>query len=126
MLVDQLRLAIATQENAEIVEPRDDALKLHPVDQKDSYGDLGLTDLIEKRILQVLTVVCHDEPPIFAVVLDGATVGTSLVRRSMDVDCGSFQPKNQVLGGGVGKLPIADLRDLQSAFFRPRSGEHGL
>ena len=34
MFVDKLRMAIAAQQYAKIVKPRDDALQLHAVDEK--------------------------------------------------------------------------------------------
>ncbi len=54
MLVDQLRHAVAAQQNAEIVEPGDDALQLDAVDQKDRQRDFLFSDMIEESVLQVL------------------------------------------------------------------------
>src|SRR5207302_11359361 len=54
MLVDQLRVAIASQQHAEIIEPRDHALQLHPVYQEDGEGSLVLADLVEEGVMQVL------------------------------------------------------------------------
>ena len=48
MLVNQLNLAIATQKNAEIVEPGDNALQLHAIDEKDRERRLVLADVVEK------------------------------------------------------------------------------
>ena len=54
VFIDQLRVAVAPQEDAEIVEPRDDALKLDAVDEEHRYRDLVLSDVVEKGILKVL------------------------------------------------------------------------
>ena len=54
VLVDQLRLAIAAQEHAEIIEPADHALQLDAVDEEDGQGGLGLADAVEEGVLQVL------------------------------------------------------------------------
>jgi hypothetical protein len=56
MLVDQLRLAIAAQQHAEVVEPGDHALQLDAVDQEDRHRNLGLADVVQKGVLQVLLV----------------------------------------------------------------------
>jgi hypothetical protein len=60
MLVDKLGLPVTPQEHAEIVEPGNDTLKFHPVDQEDRYRNLCLADVIEKSILQILFVGSHD------------------------------------------------------------------
>ena len=54
VLVDQLRLAVAAQQHAEIVEPAHHALQLDAVDQEDGEGRLGLADAVEEGVLQVL------------------------------------------------------------------------
>jgi hypothetical protein len=59
MFVDKLRLAVTAQEDAEIVKPGDDTLKFHPIDQKNRYRDLGFSNVIEKRVLQILFVAGH-------------------------------------------------------------------
>ena len=58
VLVDQLRLAIAAQQHAEVVEPADHALQLDAVDQEDGQRRLGLADAVEEGVLQVLFLVC--------------------------------------------------------------------
>jgi hypothetical protein len=45
-------VSIAPKQQAEIVEPGDDALKLHAIDQKDRERRLGLANVIEKSVLQ--------------------------------------------------------------------------
>ena len=51
VLVDKLRMPIASQQHAEIIEPRDNALQLHSVHEKDRERDFCLTDMIEEGIL---------------------------------------------------------------------------
>jgi hypothetical protein len=51
MLVDQLGLCVPSQEQAEIIEPGNNALQLDSVHQEDRDGYLLLADVIEKRIL---------------------------------------------------------------------------
>ncbi len=63
VLVDKLGLTVTAQQNAEIVEPCDDALQLHTVDQKDRYGDLGFAHMVKECVLQVLFVGSHRRIP---------------------------------------------------------------
>ena len=55
VLVDQLRMAIAPQQDAEIVKPADDALQLHTIDEKNGQWRFVLPDVIQECILQVLS-----------------------------------------------------------------------
>src|SRR5262245_24970045 len=57
VLVNQLRVAIPTQQHAKIIEPRDDALELHSVYQKDGERRLVFADMIEEGVLKVLRAV---------------------------------------------------------------------
>src|SRR5215211_1645483 len=60
MLVDKLGKTIATQEDAKIIEPRDDPLEFDPVDEENRHGDLLLAHVVEKGVLEVLGfVLCH-------------------------------------------------------------------
>src|SRR5690348_13893092 len=60
VLVDELRVAVPSQQYAEIIEPGHHTLQLDAVHEKDREGDFGFTDVIEKRVLQVLSAVaCH-------------------------------------------------------------------
>ena len=59
MFIYQLRLPIASQENAKIVKPGDYTLQFHAIDQKDCDRDLGLAHMIQERILKVLSVRRH-------------------------------------------------------------------
>ena len=54
VLVDELRMTIATQQHAEIIEPGHHALQLDSVHQKNGERNFGLADVIEKSVLQVL------------------------------------------------------------------------
>jgi hypothetical protein len=46
MLVDKLRVAVAPQKQTEIVEPGDDSLQLHSIDQKDRQWCFGFSNVI--------------------------------------------------------------------------------
>src|SRR5947207_13156456 len=65
MFVDELRMAVAAEENAEIVEPRYVALKFHSIDQKNRDGGFAFAHGIQERVLQILLFVGHDEPFFF-------------------------------------------------------------
>jgi hypothetical protein len=54
VFVDELRVSIAPEQYAEVIEPGDHALQLDPVHQKDREWSLVLADVVEKGILQVL------------------------------------------------------------------------
>jgi hypothetical protein len=51
MLVDELRMTVAPQEQAEIVEPGDYSLQLHSIDQKDRQWRFGFTNVIKEGVL---------------------------------------------------------------------------
>ena len=59
MLVDQLGHAIPAQQDTKIVIPSDHALKFDTVHKKDREGRLGLSDSIEKCVLQILELIRH-------------------------------------------------------------------
>ncbi len=59
VLVDELRMAVAAQQHAKIVELGDDALELDAVDQKNRQRSLLLANVIEERVLKVLCAVRH-------------------------------------------------------------------
>jgi hypothetical protein len=44
-------MSIATQQQAEIIEPGDDALQLDAIDKKDRQRRFGLTNVIEEGVL---------------------------------------------------------------------------
>jgi hypothetical protein len=54
VLIDKLGMPIATEQNAEIVEPSDDTLQFDPVNQKDCQRYLIFADKIEKSVLEIL------------------------------------------------------------------------
>ena len=51
MLVDKLRMTVAPEQKAEIVEPGDNPLQLHPIDQKDRQWRFGFTNVIKEGVL---------------------------------------------------------------------------
>ena len=51
MLVDKLRMPIAPQKHAEIIEPSDDALQFHSIDKENRKGSFILANVIEEGIL---------------------------------------------------------------------------
>src|ERR1700685_1994901 len=51
VLVDQLRMPIATQQHAEIIEPSHHALQLDAVHQKDGERNFGFADVVEEGVL---------------------------------------------------------------------------
>src|SRR3546814_1125663 len=64
MLVDELRMRIATQQHAEIIEPGDDPLQLDAIHQEDGDGHLCLAHIVEENVLQILAFVRrHQKPP---------------------------------------------------------------
>ncbi|MEN9754889.1 MAG: hypothetical protein RLZ07_1271 [Pseudomonadota bacterium] len=46
VFIDELGMAIPTQQKAKIVKPRDDALKLHAVYKEDRQRNFGLPDMV--------------------------------------------------------------------------------
>ena len=65
MLVHELRLSVAAEQNAEIVEPGDVPLEFYSIDQKNRDGRFALAHGIQKRVLQILLFVGHDETVLF-------------------------------------------------------------
>ena len=51
MLVYKLRLAIAAQQNAEVIKPSDNALKFNTINQENCDRYFGLAYVIQERIL---------------------------------------------------------------------------
>jgi hypothetical protein len=78
VLVDELGMAVAAQQNTEIVESCDHALKLHTVHQEDCQWNLVLPHVVQERILKILSAlsrhlvapVCWDRAPFQAAILD--------------------------------------------------------
>ena len=52
VLVDELRVAVASQEHTKIIEPGHDPLQLDAVDEEYRERNLVLADVVEKRVLQ--------------------------------------------------------------------------
>src|SRR3712207_8844817 len=50
--LDELRMPVPAQEDAEIVEPGHDTLELDPVHQEDGQRNFVLADIVEERVLQ--------------------------------------------------------------------------
>jgi hypothetical protein len=59
MFVDKLRLAVAPQQQGEIVEPGDDSLKLHAFHQKHGDGGFASAQGVEENILEILVFIGH-------------------------------------------------------------------
>src|SRR3546814_2640830 len=59
VLVDELRLAVAAQQQREIVEPGDDSLELDPLDEEHRHRGLVATQSVEKKILKILAFIGH-------------------------------------------------------------------
>jgi hypothetical protein len=96
MLVDKLRLSIAAQQHAKIVKPGDHALQLYTVDQENGYRNLGLPNLIEKSILQILFIGGHW---LIVLVFRRATrirLSTQPDSPSIARRAGRFQSKNSI------------------------------
>jgi hypothetical protein len=69
MLVNKLRVRVAPEQDAEIVEPGNDALEFDAVDEEDRHGRLVLADVVQKYVLHVLRLVRHRVYPFFGLVL---------------------------------------------------------
>ena len=59
MLVDKLRMPVAAQQHAKIVERGDHARELHAIDEEDRERVLVLANGVEKKILQILRTFRH-------------------------------------------------------------------
>ena len=69
MLVDQLRVAVTTEQDTEIIEPCDDPLQLYPVHEENGQRCLGFAHVVEEGILQTLLAFgCHVFCPVFQVL----------------------------------------------------------
>src|SRR5579862_2083575 len=58
-------MSVATEQNAEIVEPGNVSLKLYSIDQEDRDGRFALAHGIQESVLQVLLFVGHGETALF-------------------------------------------------------------
>src|SRR2546423_14888766 len=59
VLVDELRVTVAAQQHAEIIEPRHDTLQFHPVDQKYRQWRLVPAYMVQERVLKTLGSFGH-------------------------------------------------------------------
>src|SRR5271166_5497193 len=60
VLIDQLGVSVATQQDAEIIEPGNETLQFDSIDEKNRDRRLGLPYVIEKGVLEVLRLLgCH-------------------------------------------------------------------
>ena len=59
MLVHELRMSIAAQQNTKIIEPSNDALKLDTIDQEYCHGSLAFTDGVQENVLKVVVLFRH-------------------------------------------------------------------
>ena len=90
MFVHELRMAVAAQENAEIVEPGDISLKLHSIDQKNRDGRFAFAHSVQERVLQILLFVGHGETALFWLAPASSGGEVSIV---------AFAGNRQVFGG---------------------------
>src|SRR5215469_11536304 len=75
MLIDKLRMPVATQQHAKIIEPGDDALQLHAIHQKNGEWNFVFADVIEKCVLKILCAVgCHGRCPVLCAASPCPTV----------------------------------------------------
>ena len=59
MFVDQLRLPVAAQQDAEIVKPGYHSLQFDAAYQKNSHWHFLFSDVVEKGVLKILGPVCR-------------------------------------------------------------------
>ena len=59
MLVNELRVPVAAEQDAEVVEPSHDTLKLDAIDEKDRQRDLVLAAMVQERVLEVLSALAR-------------------------------------------------------------------
>lgn len=92
MLIHQLGLPVAAQQDTEIVKPSDYALQFNAVDQKNCDWNFSFTHVVQECILKILSVRSHY---VYAFFLAGARVPGPPLITSMDVDHKSFHPKKR-------------------------------
>jgi hypothetical protein len=59
VLVNQLRMAIPAQKDAEIIEPGNDSLKFDAIDKEYRQRNFLLPDVVEKRVLKILRAIAR-------------------------------------------------------------------
>ena len=90
MFVHELRVPVAAEQDAEIVEPGYVPLKLHSIDQKNRDGRFALTHGIQECVLQTLLFVGHGETVLFWLAPASSGGEVSIV---------AFAGNRQVFGG---------------------------
>src|SRR5271165_5753941 len=61
VLVDELGVTVAPQQDAEIVEPRHEPLQFDSINEKYGDGGLGFPNVVEECVLEVLRLLsCHE------------------------------------------------------------------
>ncbi len=86
MLIHELRVTVAAQENTEIIEPGDDPCSLTPLTRKIVSGVLLFSDVVQERVLKVLGAFCgHFCSPLFLLSL-----------RTLELSSSDAKPKSQV------------------------------
>ena len=78
MLVDQLDMPVAAQEEAEIVERADHPLQLDAVDQENGHRNLIFADVIEEDVLHILRLLVGHRAEPFLLFAAKAMVFSSL------------------------------------------------
>jgi hypothetical protein len=77
VFVNKLRMTVSTQKHTKIVEPGDNALQFHAINQENGEGNFVFANEIEKSVLEVLRAFCcHFLDP--CCVLDAAAVRRSV------------------------------------------------
>src|SRR5262249_14227837 len=65
VFINKLRMPVATQQHAEIIEPGNDALEFHAIHQENGEWNFIFADVIEKGVLKILCAVgCHGRCPV--------------------------------------------------------------
>src|SRR5580700_1666264 len=85
VLVDELGVPVAPQQDREVVEPGDDALELDAVDQEDGHRGLVLAHMVQEHVLHILRFFSSHSTillVVFAVVFVGCWSCRRLVSRT--------------------------------------------
>jgi hypothetical protein len=59
VFINQLALTVSAQQNAKIIKPSDHPLKFHTIYQENCYRNFGFTNVVKKRVLQILLIRSH-------------------------------------------------------------------
>jgi hypothetical protein len=116
MFVDELRVAVPAQQDAEIIEPGHDSLKLHAVHEEDGQRRLVLSDIIEKSVLEAW---CSIGGHVFSVFVDAAGYPAQLlvmifgIVQTISAIFVIFCPCGYIVGDP--RLPEASCRHFNNA-----------